>query len=221
MFILNQLAGFGVIPAGGLTSIAQQASASASSGTTITWPAVAAGDIAVLFDVAANASGFPTAVTPTGFTNMCNVTGSSLQRAMMHFKLCDGTETGTLTCMNGALVNRRSMVTFRGTPAITSATHGGAQNGSIGDTNPGGFTIASGSGVAPLIVVAGYYAAAAVDPRTFTVGGIAAKDGEISFISNFEYQAWKIYLSGPADVTIDMDDEGNRNTIQGAYISVS
>jgi hypothetical protein len=212
MLMLNNLIGFG---GASITSIAQQASAT-STASTITWPAVAAGDIAVLFDYAQSGS-TPSSVTPDGFTNMCNSSDAD-ERAMTSFKLCNGSESGSLTGMNGATTNRKAMVTFRCAPGAGYAAHAGNTSGGFTNNDPGNITVTSGSGRTPLIVVACYRSTGAVNPRTFTVGGSAAKDGEVSFHTNTFYIAWKFYLSEPSDVVIDMDDEGDSNCQQGAYI---
>jgi hypothetical protein len=212
MLMVNNLIGFG---GAGITSIAQQDSATSTS-STITWPTVAAGDIAVLFDYAKSGS-TPTEVTPDGFSNMCNSSDAD-DRAMTSFKLCNGSESGSLTGMNGATTNRKCMVTFRCTPQAGYAAYGGNTSGGFTNNDPGEFTVTSGSGRTPLIVIACYRSTGAVSPRTFTVGGSAAKDGEVSFHTNTHYVAWKFYLSAPSDVVIDMADEGDSNCQQGAYI---
>ena len=59
-----------------------------------------------------------------------------------------------------------------------------------------------------------------VNPRTFTVGGSAAKDGETQATggSADNWLAYKIYNSSPADVVIDQDDEGDNNALVSCYI---
>jgi hypothetical protein len=107
MLMLNNLIGFGA--GGGIVAVVQQDSAT-STASTITWPSVKAGDIAVLHDYAASAASTPTAVTPDGFTNACDSSNATL-RAMTSWKLCTGAESGSLTGMNGNVSNRKAMVT--------------------------------------------------------------------------------------------------------------
>jgi len=70
------------------------------------------------------------------------------------------------------------------------------------------------------LIVLGCYVAAinAVNPRTFN----PAKDGEIqaTAVDGPEdlWLAYKIYNSSPADVSIDMDDEGLFNALVSCYI---
>ena len=77
-------------------------------------------------------------------------------------------------------------------------------------------------GAAPLIVLGCYRSnSAAVDPRTFTVGGSPAKDGEVAGPSNLSYVAWKVYVSGAQNVVVDMDDEAGSNILMSGYIAVT
>lgn len=201
-----------------LTSFAQQASAT-STAATITWPSVAAGDVAILFDSPISSDAIPTSVTPSGFT-LANTNSYNdnpeYYRWNYSYKVCSGTESGSLTGMNGTTSNRKILVTFRGDVPIASAIHGGAQD-SISGANPSPITILSGSAAAPLIVLAGWRDLSnAINPRTFT----PTKDGEISNSTSM-YVAWLAQLTSPADVTIDMDDELQLNYMVGFYLQLS
>jgi hypothetical protein len=152
---------------------------------------------------------------------MCNATDGVSSRGMTSFKICDGSETGNITGMSGAVLNRKALVTFRATAAAVVALGADGENGAVATGNPSAITINASSGVPPLLVVGYYRSSGAIDPRTFTAGGSPAKDGEISFHSNTMYVAWKVYLENPADVVIDMDDEGDFNLVQGFYVALS
>jgi len=85
--------------------------------------------------------------------------------------------------------------------------------------NPAAQTVNASGGAPPLIVLGCYVAAInAVNPRTFN----PAKDGEIqaTAVDGPEdlWLAYKIYNSSPADVAIDMDDEGLFNALVSCYI---
>lgn len=79
--------------------------------------------------------------------------------------------------------------------------------------------VGSSGGVSPLIVVASYRTTFnSVDPRSMS----PAKDGEIS--SGQFWLAYKIYSSGPADVTVDMEQDGapfGTNTLASCYLACS
>ncbi len=149
----------------GLSQITQVASAT-STAATIAWPTVQKGDIAVLQDFAASGASTPSAVTPTGFTNVINST-DPFRRAMGSFKLCAGTETGNITGMSSD-INRKDLLIFRGNSAVISATGGGGQSGTFSSADPTGVTVTAGSGTPPLLLIGMYYAdTSAITPRTF------------------------------------------------------
>jgi hypothetical protein len=215
MLMVNQLIGFGVGGAPALASVSQPASAT-STGETIDWPSVQAGDMAILFDFATNGVGTPPSVTPSGFTNMCDA-GAATTRGMTSFKRCTGAESGSLTGMNGTADDRKAMVILRGNVPFATITGADGENGAIGSGDPSAITVNASSGTPPLLVIGAYRSTGAVDPRTFST----TKDGEVSFHSNAMYIAWKLYLASPADTNIDMDDEGSNNLVQGFYATLT
>lgn len=217
MFKVSALHGFNIVRVRG--TIAQIATAT-STATTITAPAgIIAGDLLVLLDKGLNAlATAPVTVIATGFTSISNITaslGASGIRQILSYKLADGSEGGaSLTGLSGNLRNK-ALYTFRQTPAAIVANVGSV-NGEITAGNPVAQTVTSGSGALPLVVIGGYASGSAIDPRTFS----PAKDGELERGTGM-YLAYKIYNAEPADVTIDMDDEGADNELQSCYISLS
>lgn len=210
--------------AGGEQSPLAQVDSSTSTAATIVAPTtIVPGDLLILVQYSFDAGG-SAAVTPTGFTNFINVIdvgGGS--RGMIDWRLADGSEAGaTLTGMDEP-ADAKVLVVYRRAPIITSVTPLGA--GSESTTgNPVAQTVGSASGAVPLIVIGGYGATAPVSPRTFTVSGVSAKDGEVGagVGTTDAWQAWKIYEVGstPDDVVIDMDDEGT-NALMSGYFQVS
>lgn len=220
MLTLTNLIGFGAKRGGGPTII-QQASATSVTNS-ITVPTVAAGDLIVFANHStSDPAPAPALVTPSGFTNLANVTTGGA-RASLFYKLAAGTESGSsLSGMNGDFYKYIALVTFRRSPAAATATPS-SWNSQITDGNPTQQTVSSSGGVVPLVVIGSYGSSGfAVDPRTFTVGGSAAKDSELAVSGNALYLAWKIYNSGPADVVVDMDDEFFGNAVTSGYIALS
>lgn len=206
-----------VAAAGALTTLSIRASAT-STAATITGPAsITAGDLLVLWDMATNAATLPTSVIPTGFTSIVDFTVGSVRKGIASYKIANGSEaSASLTGMNGNTTNDKALYVVQGNQAIASATP--TDVGSEGTTgNPVAQTVTSGSGAAPLIVFGCYGSSGIIDPRTFTVGGVGAKDGEINPDTDL-YLAYKIYNSSPADVVVDMDDEGT-NIMASFYIA--
>lgn len=191
-----------------LTSLAQQATASAGA-TSIACPTVQAGDLIVVLSYAVGSAAF---VTPTGFTTILQ-SNLSTTRQVISCKVSDGTESGsTLNGMTGSGFGM-IVVTFRGNVPLVAALVFAAL-GEVTDGNPAVQTVLSGAGGPPLIVLAAYSSTGSINPRTFT----PTKDGEVTNGGNNQYIAWKTYFGGPANVDVDMDDEGTGNALQSAYL---
>jgi hypothetical protein len=225
---MNFLPGWspGFIAAGALTSITQVLSA-ISATTTITAPSgIQAGDLIVLLDVSCGYS-LPTAVVPTGFTQIININDTTDVAAVASYKIAVGTEGGTsITGMAGT--TSKVMYVFRGNKAAAAATVGDVGN-QWTSGNPTAQTITAASGTPPLVVF-GFYSSAqsgTVNPRTFTVGGVGAKDAELQSFADGAYLdcdtwiAYKIYNLAPADAVVDMDDEGDNNFLGSCYIQLA
>lgn len=205
-----------------LSSITQVLSAT-STGSTINFPGgIQAGDLIVFLDVCF-ASAFqptPTSVTPTGFTSAQDVNGGGSAspftpgRMTLWYKLAIGSESGALTGMNNTTMYK-TMYVFRGNAPATALTMAG-NGGNLTDGNPTAVVVGANAGVAPLVVLGGYCSSGTVDPRTFST----TKDGEIN-ANVRSYLAYKIYNSGPASTSIDMDDEGATNGVLGCYIQMA
>jgi len=187
-----------------------------SEATTISVPAgVQAGDLLVLADLALSAN-----VLPTDFTQIATDVVNTL-RLSTSFKLATGSET-TITGMSGSGAVSKILAVFR--PNGTVASYGvfDAEQAATGG-NPAGQTITSSGGTAPLIAFGFWGANGTVDPRAMT----PAKDAELNqdWDSNTDalYIAWKFYDVGetPANVTVDMNDEGNANNMQSCYIQAN
>ena len=195
-----------------------------STAETITVPAaIEAGDIIVLLDRAHNlaAGGNPTAVVPTGFVSI-NDQAAVRIRQILSYKPADGTEdSSTLTGMTGTANVMKQLIVFRpNVPPVSLSI--GSVVANLQSTDPAGVVTLAGAGSTPMIVLGAYGVEGAgflIDPRTFST----TKDAEYNTTSaNGDlWLAYKIYDNGetPADTTIDMDDEGNLNTIQGCFIS--
>lgn len=223
----------GFIAAGQLTSITQVLSAT-STGTTITAPVgILAGDLIVLCDSIAGGT-LDAGVVPTNFTPIANVIVTDVIRQITSYKLAIGTEGGTSITGSPEGVygaTAKVMLVFRGNKAASALTLGDVGSQATSG-NPTAQTITSATGVAPLVVF-GFYSCAvagtpAVNPRTFTVAGSAAKDGELEQLDTSGFTmdtdcwiAWKIYNTAPADVVVDMDDEGDGNALASCYLQMA
>lgn len=188
--------------------------ASYSTGVSLTAPAeIQAGDLLVFAQASLNISGIPSSVTPSGFTTIVDVTDGDSRRAMLSWRLANGTEASTSLTGMSALNNRKGLAVFSGEiegvdpRSFAGETTGGAPENQI---------ITSSGGVVPTLVLAAYLSTGSIDPR----GMSPAKDGEDGGNSNSTWFAWKIYNDSPANVTVSMDDEGS-NALMAGYFNLS
>lgn len=194
-------------------AIAFRSAANANSQTIVAPNDIEKGDILVLLDRAGSGGGStPDLVIPAGFTLIATRTNNT-RRNTLSYKLADGSEAGaTLTGqIHGSGGNERKvLVVFSaGATSLQLSTF----NEEATDGNPSPQSVLASEGTPPLVVIAAYMSSGSISPRTFS----PAKDGEETRDGS-EWLAWKIYNSSPADVTVDMDDEGNLNTLYSGYI---
>lgn len=210
------------------TTLSFQASAT-STGSTITGPSsIQAGDLLVLSDIRIGPGSPPTAVVPSGFTStQSSVSGGaffSQFRHILSYKIADGSEaSASLTGMAGD-GGSKILFVFRPDNPITTVTpaSGGAQ---ATTGNPTSQTVAASGGTPPLVIIGAYATVhgdtVTIDPRTFT----PAKTDEVRRNAVFgtidHWLAYRVYDSSPADTSIDMDDEGDENSLLSRYFSVS
>ena len=158
-------------------------------------------------------------VTPSGWTliDSDNSLGSSNDVNIVA-KISDGTETGSLQMFTNANDTGRGIVLVlkSGLSSLGSIVDAEA-DGTNG--NPSAqVKNASTLGALPFVVF-GYYASATpVDPRIFTGDTPDGEEGGTE-----AWVKWKFYGAGssPADITIDMDDEGSINSLASAIIEVN
>lgn len=203
-----------------LTTIVKQDDSSFSGmAATITAPDdIIAGDMLVMADFTFGAYSPPAAVTPAGWTNIINLAVGTKSRGMVHYKLANGSEASSvITGMNGATgFTSKVIATFRGNIPATLLTISGVVNSQATTGDPTAQNVAASGGLPPLVVLGFYMASAAVDPRTMS----PAKDGEVAPSDNGNWIAWKIYNTAPANVSVDMADEGE-NILGSTYIQMA
>lgn len=85
----------------------------------------------------------------------------------------------------------------------------------MGNGNPAPQVITASSGTPPLVVIGCFGVRGGISGWSFS----PTQDGSITF--NDIAMAHKIYNSSPADVTIDMADLGNVNTLISCYLQVA
>lgn len=133
---------------------------------TLTLPTFLDGDIAILFQSATNVSTtIPTAVTPTGWTNVVNsgVSSTTSLRIMTHYKIMTAGESGTvLTGMAGTNNVRYMIAIYRPSRTYTISTSTVSQQATTAAPTNQTLTMTSITG--PYIGVACYASDATISP---------------------------------------------------------
>jgi hypothetical protein len=195
-----------------------------STGTTLDFSALSAGsiqanDVALYIDYA-GAAGIPTAVTPSGFTNIVNTIGGTEPgaRAMASWKKLAGSE-GSVTGMSastggGSADNNKIGLVFRPSIDFTTMTFSTPQNSGIISTNPAAITVDPSAETIPVVLIG----IGAVYQGTVTFSTASpAFDAEINLSDNDMRVGYKIYNSSPLSHSIDINDLGSANWLAGFY----
>lgn len=198
--------------------------------TSVTLPStIQANDILVIFCnvIDSNSSTPPSITTPSGYT-LVNVQGSynipqaDTESVGTYYKIAvsgDASSTLTISSGNG---NYRSV-----TAIVFRTTKGSSPNISIASLNsygsavtsgsapsPPNQTVTSGTGSAPLIVLASYVT---LSTRTFT----PTEDGEIASFNAGRYMRYRIYNSSPVDTLVGEVNNLTVTTLKSFYMGVS
>jgi hypothetical protein len=215
MLQVNQLTGFGGGPAP-ITSLAFQTSADSDT-QTITCPTVSPGDVGVLLDGAVNASGTPTNVIPSGFTQL-QTSNIDFARTTMSYKVFDGSEDGSsLTGMNGNASNAKVLLVFRPNGVVTSVgVSTFLQETTNG--NPASQVIAASGQAAPLIRLAGAAVGSNSTPPPFAAGTFDATVTKAGGFSALR-AGYTVQNSSPSDDTVDLGDNGNGNCLMSGWMN--
>jgi len=209
-----------------------QLTTATSTSSSITVPAsVQQGDLLVLADWADNDDGttIPTDVVPSGWTGVAeegassNVVDPYAARFRLSAKIAGPSDaSASVTGMNDDQ-ELKIIVVFRPSRALASISPLGAVGVMSGESNPSGDDIAALGGSAPLVVIGAFAALGSAGAPNLSSRSLSASDGEQTAVIVAEtaprmYLAWKIYNTAPANVSIDIGDEGFLNTYAGAYI---
>jgi len=191
--------------------------ASATSITsTLTAPAnILAGDLLVFTQYVPNQS---SGTVPSGFTQLV-LTESSAVDHRTSYKRAAGTEGGTsISAMSGSDYATVLLV-FRG--GSWSSVLTGTWNSEGTDTNPASQTVTSQTGQVIVLGCAGARATAAnISFSTASPafdGTVSARDASGDAVTI----GYKIYNNGSSSHTIDVGDNGDRNTFHSGYLKLS
>jgi hypothetical protein len=175
------------------------------------------GDLLVLYIRVQADESAPAGVASPGFTTLgfqsWPASGSDRASQTLRYKIANGSEAGaSIPAGSASQSSTKYLLVFdaRAT-SVTPSTF----NTSAGNLNPAPQTVSSSASTGPTLVLAGYGSTGVIDP----VGMIPAKDGEYG--AGTRRVAWKFFQTSPVNVTVDMDDEGNRNFLQSGYLQIT
>ena len=198
-------------------SISATVLSASSTTSTIVIPAAAAiGDLAVLFDYA-EGSGLPTDVVPTNWTGLVTATVDNFRIRCSRKVLVGGDPGATITGMNGSVGNDKVMLVFRPSSAIATVTPS-TWLAEVTLGNPASQAISASGQAVPIIV----FGCAAINGGTAAFSTASpAFDAEVAKAQADIIAGYKIYNSGPANHTIDMNDLGDSNGLASGYLIVA
>lgn len=205
--------GIGGSTGGGSLSLSFIASNTSLSNTVVIPASAQEGDLAVMFDAAGNSS--PSAVTPSGWTNVANV-GTGFLRVEAHYRVLTAGLAGTpVTGMNDDEEAKICMV-FRPSRAIASVVSSTWTTQAASD--PVAQTV-SASGVAVPLVVFGAIGGHGVASVALT--GSSPALTEVAANGTAKVRAgYKIYNALPSDHIVDSPSTGTVALISG-YLRIT
>jgi hypothetical protein len=179
-------------------------------------------DLIIYAEFAANKGSPPAAATPSGFTQWFTMAGG-VSRIVVSYKIAEVADSSaTITAaMSATLAIAQGYFLYRADANISSIV-ASTPDTEVTAGNPSSQTIlASGQGT-PLVGIGSYSDGSltgTVNPRTMS----PAKDGEIDLTvsASFSYLARKLYNSSPANIAVDMDDEGSANMLGSGFLRVT
>jgi hypothetical protein len=202
---------------GPITSLAYITHTTATTETIVAPASINAGDLLVLVQRGRNATGTPTGVIPSGFTEVGTGPDGGTSHASISYKIADGTEdSGVFTGINGDANNSKFMWQYRANAAIVSLSVSTLISSGFLSGNPAAQTMTASGGTGIVLGITSFFtnnSAGNVDPRTTSI----TPDHEATDGGGAAYSHDYIQLSSPLDYTWDMDDEGNNNLLMGCY----
>ena len=190
-----------------------------STDTALDFSALSAGtiqanDVALFIDYAGDLDP-PTAVTPSGFTNIVNTSGENEPgaRAMASWKKLAGSEASVAGMSAGNGFSKLGLV-FRPSIDFTTLTVSTPQNSGVTNANPAAITVDPSAETIPVVLIG--IGAVYLGTVAFSTAS-PAFDAQIAIIDNDMRVGYKIYNSSPLSHSIDINDLGSANWLAGFY----
>ena len=190
-----------------------------STDTALDFSALSAGtiqanDVALFIDYAGDLDP-PTAVTPSGFTNIVNTSGENEPgaRAMASWKKLAGSEASVAGMSAGGGFSKLGLV-FRPSIDFTTLTVSTPQNSGVTSANPAAITVDPSAETIPVVLIG--IGAVYMGTVAFSTAS-PAFDAQIAISDNDMRVGYKIYNSSPLSHSIDINDLGSANWLAGFY----
>ena len=175
---------------------------------------IQANDVALFIDYAGDLDP-PTAVTPSGFTNIVNTSGENEPgaRAMASWKKLAGSEASVTGMSSFGGISKLGLV-FRPSIDFTTLTVSTPQNSGVTNANPAAITVDPSAETIPVVLIG--IGAVYLGTVAFSTAS-PAFDAQIAISDNDMRIGYKIYNSSPLSHSIDINDLGSANWLAGFY----
>lgn len=218
MLKLNHLHGFNKQRARPLRELDYVDNAFSSNSTTVDLTALAPrhGDLLVLLWHAEDGTNW---VLPSGWTFINEIDDAREMAAA--YKISNGTET-SVTVAHDSFTDTQVML-FRGDVPILSVTAAGYQ-AVVTSGNPANHNIASGSGTAPVLVIADFTASGGTDEGDIALSpttGASSTGFAYVETSGADLAAFAIWEASPINTACDVGDRGSFTGMQSFYLSLA
>ena len=202
-----------------ITTLTFVTSATAQDGDVLLPSGLSETDFIVYIEFTFNKGGSLSVAVPSGFTEWWSFDDTFGSVLVVSYRIL--TSSLSSTQLNAAMSPDTSIgqgyFIYRADQIIGSL-EASTPSTELTDANPSAQTILAGAASPPLVGFASYSnlsTATAVSPRTMT----PAKDGEIDVTGSGDtYFARKLYNASPANISVDMDDEGDGNALGSGFI---
>jgi len=195
-----------------------------STGSTISWPAgIQAGDIAILVDNAMATGSNPTNVVPGAMTQVDTTTDSASLyniRRTISRRICTGSESGSMTGLNGSGKNAKTLTILRPNWALGYGSHVGSSV-VVSTSNPSARSVSPGVNVAPLLAVGSKFSD--TNGSLTMSGGDGVIAHQVNAGSNQYSTAFKWMLNPGDEATIawDAGSDGNWTSVGATLIKLT
>ncbi len=180
-----------------------------STTNAISWPGgIQSGDVAFLFDCGQGITA-PSEVVPGGFTKFAGGTSDGI-RSVSSYKILTGSESGSITGMDGSSNDVKMLVIFRANIPISTLTIVALKEQYTGNS-PSPQTVNPSAEIVPVVVIGCIGSHSGPADYQFTTS--PAFDAELTATGSRMIVGHTIYNSSPVSHNIDANDGGTNAAV--------